>query len=475
MAETSVPWLRSAVVLFVASFSLWLLGMHLHGGRSPLWHSPVDQHTQQALSWLHGRIDLDEQSEEMEIAHYRGRFFNSFPPTPTLIELPFALVLGRRTPSSLVLYAFWYLALLSQHRLLRRRGFSEASAIGAPLAFLFATNVYVSCIHANVWAQGQSLGDCLALIGLGFVAANPRGGLLGPGLGYAALSLAVGCRPFYLFMAPLFVAIDVTTNGRGLRKTLASATVSMLPYGILLAAYNAARFGNPLEFGHHYLPWPQRLPHGMFSLHYVPWNAYHAFLRLPVWSSEWPHLRFDTFGTAFWFNNAPLVIGVVALATARLDPRIRWTAVFALVSTGLGVLMYESAGSRLLPPGVVVPGSGNHQFGFRYFIDLLPTAFVAFAFARRRFTPPMIAASLVSFALNLYGLAYWREARFESDEARAAATTHALDQAHWKLKPPIRPSTSRISPTRWRPAHFRDSRVAGSTSVSGTPPAVTSA
>jgi hypothetical protein len=473
VAERLAPW-RPAIVLFAVSFALWLLGMHLHGGRSPLWHSPVDQHTQQALSWLHGRIDLDEQSDEMEIAQYRGRLFNSFPPTPTLVELPFAMAFGRRTPSSLVLYAFWYLALLSQYCVLRRRGFSEAGAIAAPLAFLFATNVYVSCIHANVWAQGQSLGYCLALIGLAFVVANPRGGLLGPGLGYAALSLAVGCRPFYLFMAPLFVAIDNSTNGRGLRSCAASATLWMLPYGLLLAAYNAVRFGNPLEFGHRYLPWPERLPHGMFSLHYVPWNAYHAFLRLPIWSSRWPNLRFDVFGTAFWLNNAPLVIGIVALATARLEPEIRWTAAFALVSTGLGVLMYESAGSRLLPPGLVVAGAGNHQFGFRYFIDLLPTAFTAFAFARRRFTPMMVAASLVSFALNLYGLAYWREARFEPD-VRAAAATQALDQAHWKLKPPIRPSTSRISPTRWRPGHLRDSRVPGSTSVNGTPPAVTSA
>src|SRR5205085_498772 len=32
--------------------------------------------------------------------------------------------------------------------------------------------------------------------------------------------------------------------------------------------------------------------------------------------------------------------------------------------------------------------------------------------------------------------------------ARPRAATRALDHAHWKLKPPSRPSTSRISPTR---------------------------
>src|SRR5262245_46191869 len=62
-----------------------------------------------------------------------------------------------------------------------------------------------------------------------------------------------------------------------------------------------------------------------------------------------------------------------------------------------------------------------------------------------------------------------------NERAIAWPATHADDQAHWKLKPPSRPSTSRISPTRYNPAHLRDSIVAWSTSASGIPPAVTSA
>src|SRR5258705_12454436 len=54
--------------------------------------------------------------------------------------------------------------------------------------------------------------------------------------------------------------------------------------------------------------------------------------------------------------------------------------------------------------------------------------------------------------------------------AIACAATHADDHAHWKLKPPIRPSTSSISPIRYRPGQGRDSIVAGSTSDSGVPP-----
>jgi hypothetical protein len=74
---------------------------------------------------------------------------------------------------------------------------------------------------------------------------------------------------------------------------------------------------------------------------------------------------------------------------------VRATCAFALITIGLGVLCYE--------------GKGNTQFGFRYVIDLLPAAFVAFAFAYRRFTHGMLAAALFSAVVNLYGLAAWKE------------------------------------------------------------------
>ena len=50
-----------------------------------------------------------------------------------------------------------------------------------------------------------------------------------------------------------------------------------------------------------------------------------------------------------------------------------------------------------------------------------------------------------------------------------------LAHAHWKLYPPILPSTSRISPQSERFGAMRERIVRTSTSVSGTPPAVTSA
>jgi len=376
------------------SFVLWYAGVRLRGGSGVLDHSPIDQHTRQAQAWLAGRLDLPGAPGYLEIARYQDRFYDSFPPTPSLFELPLALVFGRATPSSLVIYLFWLAALVASYAVLRRRGFAERDAILAALAFVFATNVYPSCVRANVWAQGLSLGFSLALIGLAFVVSNPRRGWRGPGPGYLMLSLAVGCRPLLLLMAPLFVALDHRTCGRRLPQAVSSAALWMAPVGAALAWLNWARFGDPLEFGHHHLAFAQDLPHGLMSLHYVPWHFYHSVLKLPRIQAHWPPLEFDMNGTAFWLHNPVLVAALGGLVARRFDAWVRAAAAFALATIGVGILTYESGGWV--------------QFGFRYGIDLLPTGFVVFAFAFGRFPPLLLAASVVTFALNVYGLAGWK-------------------------------------------------------------------
>ena len=277
--------------------------------------------------------------------------------------------------------------------ILRRCGWDERSAVLASLAFVVGTNLYATCVRANVWAYGQSLGYCLAMIGLLFVTEN-RSPTRFVGAGYLLLALAVGCRPPLALLFPLFVALDHRTSDRSLVRALRSAMLWAGPIALALASYNLVRFSSPLEFGHNHLAWAKALPEGIFSLSHVPWNAAHAFWRLPELYAEWPYLRFDTAGTAFFFNNAIFLVALAGLFRARVDPWIRGAAVFALLTIGLAVLCYE--------------GKGNTQFGFRYVIDLLPVGFVALALAHRRFTWGMALAAVFSTALNLYGLGVWK-------------------------------------------------------------------
>ncbi len=400
-----VSKLRPYLVLILLSFPLWYLGMRFHGGQGLLDHSPIDQHTRQASAWVSGRTYLTGAPRPfLEIAEFDGRAYVSFPPVPSLLEVPMVLVWGERTPNALLgIYLFWALALGAQYLVLRRRGFDESSAVLASLTFVFGTNLYASCVRANVWAYGQSLGYCLAIVGLAFVLENPRGRQW---LGYLLLALAVGCRPLLALLFPLFVVLDCRTTPRRVRLCLRSALLGAGPVAIALASYNLARFGSPLEFGHRYLPWAHGLPEGIFSLSYLPENAYHAFLRLPTWDATWPQLRFDALGTAFWINNAIVVVAAVGLARASIDPWIRGAAAFAILAIGLSVLSYE--------------GGGAVQFGFRFVLDLMPAAFVAFAYAYRRFRGVALVAASVSGLVNLYGVVAWKEMPRRAPEARAS-------------------------------------------------------
>lgn len=383
------------MVLALGSFLLWFAGAALRGGRSLLEHAVIDQQTLQALAWLEGRTDLGRKPRFLEVAEFEGRYYVSFPPTPALVELPFAAVFGRDTPNSLALYGLVLAALIAQFRMLERRGFGERDALLAAGTFVFGSNLYVSSVKATVWAQGQAMGYAFAMLGLQRVLDNARRGLRGPGPGYLLLALAVGCRPFHLFLVPLLVALDVRTSARAFRSAAVSAALWMSPLLGALAAYNWLRFGNPLEFGHTHLAWARDLPRGIFSLAYVPRNLYLAWLRLPDWSSSSPPLDFDPWGTAFWLNNAIFVFALFGLLRGRFDGVVRATAWLALLTTWPLLLAYETNGWR--------------QFGYRFLIDLLPAAFVVYLFSYRRFTRAMLWAALFSFIVNLYGLAFWKD------------------------------------------------------------------
>lgn len=54
-----------------------------------------------------------------------------------------------------------------------------------------------------------------------------------------------------------------------------------------------------------------------------------------------------------------------------------------------------------------------------------------------------------------------------------SAASMALDQAHWRLKPPQSPSTSKSSPAAKSPASLFDPRVSGENSAVEIPPAET--
>jgi len=239
----------------------------------------------------------------LDASLYRGHYYLYFGVVPAvLVFLPYSMLTGHDLPENagvLVLVAAGFLFQLAAYRGARRRyfpGIGRAADLACLLLLAFASGTPAlladygfyqvavagayACLSAAWWAGFRALhAEChplrwLALASLG-------------------LGLAVGCRPNALCAAPAAFVLAVALERRGSRRG-ALAAVALLPaaaIGLLLAAYNYLRFGNPLEFGFHYQLSQLVQGHGILARPSFFWpNLRWYYLRPPVLSPYFPYV-----------------------------------------------------------------------------------------------------------------------------------------------------------------------------------------
>ena len=99
--------------------------LHLITGISATGPSAYNSYTLQALSWLQGRLDVDNRAY-LELAIYEGRYYVSFPPLPSVLLLPFAFFLSACTPDNLLVKLEALAAVLMIYKALRHAGIRQA-------------------------------------------------------------------------------------------------------------------------------------------------------------------------------------------------------------------------------------------------------------------------------------------------------------------------------------------------------------
>lgn len=394
-------WLFAALLLAAGMYAFLFLMLK----QGILAHYPLDSYTLQARAWLKGELSLDRDYSYLELAYFRGRVFVSFPPVPTLAMLVLAPFFGGETPNCLVVAIYGVAAVAVAYALGRRAGLSGFNAAFWSFFLVFGSNLVECTVKGGVWYQAQALSFLLCCLGLLFLQSDSR---RSRSLAFACLALAVGCRPLQLIYFPVFALIarerrKSSLLASGARDSIGSAfkdaVVSLWPFvmiGLCLAAYNAVRFGHPLEFGHRYLPEYARRGDPVFSLDYIGKNFPNIF-RLPK-VLDGPRIEFPRFnGMAFYAANPFFVSYFAALAVAAVGfVRRRRKA------DPLGIVI----ASCMLVHAVALLAHntlGGWQFGLRYFIDLLPFAFY---YAIRLRPRPGIADAVLALgavALQLYG------------------------------------------------------------------------
>jgi hypothetical protein len=218
---------------------------------------------------------------------------------------------------------------------------------------VLGSNLFYLTVTGWVWFSAQTQGFFFSVLALYCMDSRRKAAWV---FAFLCLGIAFACRPFNVVYAPLLIYMlyQKLDDKRGVAWTLARCIPYALPLaamGLMVGAYNYARFGNLLEFGHNYLPEFQSAE--QFSLAYLPGN-FLEILKLPgTEDTFWP--RFN--GTLFFLVNPAYVLVAISLIRGRFSTK-KMIYVLCLMAQIVLTLCHKTM--------------GGWQFGSRYMADMLP-------------------------------------------------------------------------------------------------------
>ncbi|MDQ2084834.1 hypothetical protein RBH29_00090 [Herbivorax sp. ANBcel31] len=371
-------------------------------------NSHWDSYTLQANAWLSGQTHLGQDYPWLELAYYQDKVYLSFPPFPTVPMFFLAIFFGEETPSSLVTSLYAILAFLAIYMLCKRWKLSDFSAVMWAVFLAFGSNLISVSVMGGVWYQAQSLNFALTCFSIFFITSDKKAHWY---LALALWAMAVGCRPFQIVYFPVYMYIvyqKLKKEGFDTKfflKVLVKLSIIPAFIGFSYAAYNFIRFGNPLDFGRQYLLEYVNEPDGQFNINYFL-NNWGNIFRLPL--NENYKIQFPKFnGFAFYLANPFYIVFLFSF----------FTSIFMALRKKIKLNMFD-----LLIPGTILlhflvtlshRTLGGWQFGLRYFIDMLPMAFLYVLIKGSKInnfkkyeipvTVSIIPLIVFSVALNIYG------------------------------------------------------------------------
>jgi len=349
-----------------------------------------------------------------------GGFYVPFPPFPALALVPFVALLGvGQVDANWTTALFAGLAVWQTYGLLRDLRLSVRDAAVLTLGMgLGSEFLYVAATGGHHY-----LPEVIAVLGLTAalrLALRRRW----PWLAGIWLACAIASRPPVAFTLPLFFylyarelgpwrAVDLRSAQGGqlahLLRRWAGLAAPLALAGILLGLYNTARFGSPLDFGYaviivgndqlircasgcHYPTTESWFAQGIESVTYIPRSLYYmlasGFKIVPAFPYVQPS----------WNRLSILVMmpGLLWIARAPWRDPLVQVAGLAIV---LGLLPDLAHGSW-----------GFAQVGYRFFLDVLPIAWllVGLAVARHGLGRFLFAALCIGAIVSWYAsVASW--------------------------------------------------------------------
>ena len=222
-----------------------------------------------------------------------------------------------------------------------------------------------------------------------------------PLLAGALLLMAAGCRPTFLLAAPAYMLLYLGSSSlsqwRIWSRRMVWFVVGAIPVGLALLAYNFARFGTLFEFGYNRIvsmtdgssvlseSWYQN---GIVSVTYLARGLFTMLLRGFDFNETFPWVQPTWAGTSILLTMPVLFYLGKALWRDRL-----------IFAGWIGM-------SLPLALDLMHGNPGYAQFGYRFFLDGMPFAWLLLALVVRRqdMTRGMMLAIIAGVAINAYGV-----------------------------------------------------------------------
>lgn len=354
-----------ACSVFAVLFAIWTFT-----GKWPWLGQSYNSYILQAQSWLEGRLDLGKNYEYLELAIFEGKYYVSFPLFPSYIMLPFVLI-GWDTCDGFLAMVSAIAASVYAYKIFEHFGFEKERSVFFSLLLTIGSNWLFTAQVAWVWFIAQNMAFTLSLMAIYYALKGKAG------LSLVLWACAVGCRPLQACYLPVLVYLiynnHISVNSSdSIVVIIKKRWKALIPMAIIAISYmifNFARFGNPLEFGHNYLPEFTEAEHGQFNVVYV-WENVKALFRLPEISSEnaWEYQAFN--GTCIFLVSPIFISYLVYTVRALMKNDKSMQNIVLLIFAMIVIQLLCITAHKTM---------GGSQFGNRYTNDVLPLAFLSIA------------------------------------------------------------------------------------------------
>jgi len=331
----------------------------------------------------------------------KKRYFMSFPPGPSFVMMPLALVFDYKI-NDVILTVFFasfnvaliFLLLVRLTQMGRSRRTTKEN-MWLTLLFGFGTAHLWLSVMGQVWFTALIMGASFTLLFLYFSLELRRPFLAGI---FAAMAfstrtpLLFACILFYLF---LFFPEGKIRKGEW-SETLKKGvwfTIPCLAMGLFLLYTNTIRFESPTEFGHSYLAGGglDRIKnYGLFNFHFLSKNLAALFTLLPRFQPDSPYVIVSKHGMSLLFASPAFFYLLAAKKHEDAKDIFLYRALWlTVICIAIPHLLYQN--------------TGYEQFSYRFSLDYTPYLILLLAIGDAPIKKGFKSAILFGVAVNAFG------------------------------------------------------------------------